>query len=109
MANQINPNLLKDKTLAKQVIENQNELDKIKTERGFLGGIWGNSDKIPNNIAALFIIILLLTGVLYTYSTMNLSQDKISLPIKDFWAIIAPLITLAIGYLFGDKPKKNVP
>jgi hypothetical protein len=38
---------------------------------------------------------------------MDLLTDKISLPIKDFWLIIAPLITLAIGYLFGDKSKKN--
>ncbi len=107
MANQINPNLIKDKVLVKQVIENQNELDKIKLERGWLGGIWGNSEKIPNNIAALAIIILLATGIFYTYCIMDLQSEKISLPIKDFWAIIAPLITLAIGYLFGDKTKKN--
>lgn len=107
MANQINPNLLKDKFLAKQVIENQNELEKIKLERGWLGGIWGNSEKIPNNIAALAIIILLATGIFYTYCLMGFPTEKISLPIKDFWAIIAPLITLAIGYLFGDKSKKN--
>ena len=107
MANQINPNLLKDKVLAKQVIENQNEIEKIKLERGWLGGIWGNSDKIPNNLAALSIIILLATGIFYTYCVLGLPTEKISLPIKDFWAIIAPLITLAIGYLFGDKWKKN--
>lgn len=107
MANQINPNLLKDKVLAKQVIENQNEIEKIKLERGWLGGIWGNSDKIPNNLAALSIIILLATGIFYTYCVLGLPTEKISLPIKDFWAIIAPLITLAIGYLFGDKSKKN--
>lgn len=107
MANQINPNLLKDKVLAKQVIEYQNQLEKIKLERGWLGGIWGNTEKIPNNIAALAISILLATGILYTYCAMDLPTDKISLPIKDFWLIIAPLITLAIGYLFGDKSKKN--
>jgi hypothetical protein len=107
MANQINHNLPKDKVLAKQVIENQNEIEKIKLERGWLGGIWGNSDKIPNNLAALSIIILLATGIFYTYCVLGLPTEKISLPIKDFWAIIAPLITLAIGYLFGDKSKKN--
>jgi hypothetical protein len=93
MANQINPNLLKDKVLAKQVIEYQNELEKIKLERGWLGGIWGNTEKIPNNIAALAISILLATGILYNYCAMDLLTDKISLPIKDFWLIIAPLIT----------------
>jgi len=107
MANQINLNLPKDKLLAKQVIENQSEIAKIKTERGWLGNIWGNSDKIPNNIAALFIIILLFTGITYTYCVFGLPSEKVTLSIKDFWAIIAPLITLAIGYLFGDKPSKN--
>ena len=107
MANQINPNLIKDKLLAKQVIENQNELEKIKIERGWLGNIWGNSDKIPNNIAALSIIILFAIGIYYTYCVLGLPTEKISLSIKDFWAIIAPLITLSIGYLFGDKTKKN--
>ena len=107
MANQINPNLIRDKLLAKQVIENQSEIEKIKIERGWLGGIWGNSDKIPNNIAALFIIILLLTGIVYTYCVFGLPTEKVTLPIKDFWSIIAPLITLAIGYLFGDKQNKN--
>jgi hypothetical protein len=108
MANQINPDLLRNKDLAKQVIENQNELDKIKIERGWLGEIWGNSEKIPNNIAALAIVILLMTGIFYTYFLIALPREKISLPIKDFWAIIAPLITLSIGYLFGDKSKKNI-
>jgi hypothetical protein len=49
-----------------------------------------------------------MTGILYTYFLIALPREKISLPIKDFWAIIAPLITLAIGYLFGDKSKKDI-
>ena len=80
-------------------------IEKIKLERGLLGGIWGNSEKIPNNIAALLILILLLTAIIYTYCLIGLPTDKISLPIKDFWEIIAPLITLAIGYLFGGISK----
>jgi len=107
MANQIN--LPKDKELAKQVLENHNELERERVQQGHLGKIWGSSSSIPNNIAALAIIVLILTGILYTYCTMNLAPEKISLPIKDFWAIITPLITLSIGYLFGDNTKKNVP
>lgn len=107
MANQVN--LPKDKELAKQVLDNHNELEKQRVDQGFLGKFWGSSSSIPNNIAALAIIVLIATGIFYTYCTMNLGPDKISLPIKDFWAIITPLITLAIGYLFGDKTKKNVP
>jgi hypothetical protein len=103
MANQVN--LPKDKELAKQVLDNHNELEKQRVVQGYLGKLWGSSSSIPNNIAALASIVLIATGIFYTFCTMNLSQDKISLPIKDFWAIISPLITLAIGYLFGDKTK----
>jgi hypothetical protein len=109
MPNQINPDLLNDKRLAKQVLESQNEIEKIKAERGWLGGLWGISSSIPNNLAALTIVVLLLMGMVYTFCMMNCGQDKIILSIKDFWAIISPLITLAVGYLFGDKSKKNAP
>jgi hypothetical protein len=107
MANQIN--LPKDKELAKKVLDNHNELERQRVVQGYLGKLWGSSSSIPNNIAALAVIVLIITGIFYTYSTMSLPTDKISLPIKDFWAIITPLITLAIGYLFGDKTKKNEP
>src|SRR5690606_17443761 len=103
MSNQVN--LPKDKELAKQVLDNHNELAKQKIDQGILGKIWGNSTNIPYNIAALSIIFLILTGILYTYCCLWLNVNEISLPIKDFWAIITPLITLAIGYLFGDKTK----
>ena len=103
MANQINPNLLKNKVFIKQALDSQNDIEKIKTERGFLGSIWGSSEKIPNNIAALSIVVLLFAGLAYTYNNLGISNEKISLSTKDFWAIISPLITLAIGYLFGDK------
>lgn len=105
MPNQIN--LPKDKDLAKQVLDSHSALEKRKIQQGFLGKFWGSSTNIPHNIAALAVIVLILTGILYTYCVMRLPTDKISLPIKDFWAIISPLITLSIGYLFGDKPNKN--
>ena len=105
MANQIE--LPKDKELAKKVLNNHNELERQRVSQGVLGKIWGNSSSIPNNIAALSVIVLIVTGIIYTYSTMKIATDKIALPIKDFWAVISPLITLAIGYLFGDKSKKD--
>jgi len=107
MANQIN--LPKNKELAKQVLDNQNEIERQRVEQGILGKIWGSSTSIPHNIAALSIIVLIITGIIYTYCCMSLKTEEISLPIKDFWAIITPLITLAIGYLFGDKTKKYAP
>ncbi len=107
MANQIS--LPKDKELAKQVLDNHNELERQRVDQGILGKVWGSSTSIPHNIAALSIIVLIVTGIFYTYGCMGLKTEEISLPIKDFWYIITPLITLAIGYLFGDKTKKNAP
>ena len=105
MANQIT--LPKDKELAKQVIENQNELEKIKLERGVLGGIWGIPSNIPNNIAALSIALLMITGIGYTFLNYNTKSENLGLSIKDLWAIITPFMTLAIGYLFGDFTGKK--
>ena len=107
MANQIN--LPKDKELAKQVLDNHSELTHKKVDQGVLGQLWGSSASIPNNVAALAIVILLLTGIIYTFCVINTPDTRVGLTIKDFWAIISPLITLCIGYLFGDKTKQNVP
>lgn len=107
MANQIN--LPKDKDLAKQVLDSQSEIARQRADQGALGEIWGSSTSIPNNIAALSIVILLITGITYTFIVLSQPDNQSGLSIKDFWAIIVPLITLAIGYLFGDKSKKNVP
>ena len=75
MANQIN--LPKDKDLAKQILDNHNEIEKEKIQQGHLGRIWGSSASIPNNIAALAIVVLIITGILYTYFSMNISPEKI--------------------------------
>jgi hypothetical protein len=105
MANEIT--LPRDKELAKQVIENQNELDRIKTERGWLGGIWGVPTNIPNNIAAFSIVLLLITGIGYTFLNYDKKPETLNLSIKDLWSIITPFMTLAIGYLFGDFSGKK--
>jgi hypothetical protein len=107
MANQVNLPLPKDKELANKVLDNHNDLEKQKVNQGYLGKLWGSSKSIPNNIAALSVSILIITGIIYTCCVMNNPVDKIALPIKDFWAIISPLITLSIGYLFGDKKNSN--
>lgn len=100
-------NLPKDKELAKQVLDSHNELTHKKVEQGFLGRIWGSSKSIPNNLAALLIVVLLVTGVGYTFLNVASPESQSGLSIKDLWAIIIPLITLAIGYLFGEKANKD--
>ena len=113
----INSELLKNPKLAQKALENHAVIEKVKVEgdhhiqktkveRGVLGNIWGNPESVPNNIAALSVVLLLLAGLLYTFllPTLNLSTD---LPAKDFWAIILPFMSLCIGYLFGKKKSEE--
>ena len=41
------------------------------------------------------------TAIIYTFIMLFKSQETNDLSIKDFWEVISPLVTLAIGYLFG--------
>jgi hypothetical protein len=101
------PQLPKDKELAVKLLDNANSIDRLKAERGVLGGIWGSTSNVAHNMAALLIVTLLIIGVGFTLMKYNVAADDKSLSIKDFWSIITPMITLAIGYLFGDKKKSE--
>jgi drug/metabolite transporter (DMT)-like permease len=99
-------NFFKNKDLAKQIIDSQSQDNKQKIEQGWLGKFWGSASSIPHNIAALAILLLLLTGIAYTFFCFQIPSNNIGISIKDFWSIITPIITLSIGYLFGEKQKK---
>lgn len=71
-------------------------------ELGFLGKLFGSQ---TNNIAALVISSGLLIGFIYTSAVVLWYNNDLE-SIKSFWAIITPLITLALGYIFGDANKK---
>lgn len=105
MANRINANLPQDKELAHKVLDTDIEIAKI--EMGLLGRLWGNALSIPNNIAALSIVLLLMVGVGYTFLNFNKNTADISFSIKDMWATIMPFMTLSLGYLFGDYSSKK--
>lgn len=95
-------NLPQDKDLANKMLDNDREKYKNSIEIGWLGKIWGSPKTSPNNIAGLAIILLLLFGIGWTTIKSENSQS-----IKDLWSIITPIITLAFGYLFGEKSKKG--
>ena len=104
MANNINPDLPRNKDLAIKVIENQNELKLRQSEKGWVGSFWGSNNNAPNNIAGIVILLLLTFGLLYTFIIIIWYPTKdVASNIRDLWAIISPLITLGMGYLFGKK------
>lgn len=97
--------LPKDKELAKTVLEGSNEIKRLKAERGWVGGLWGNNTHVAGNIAGIVVVTLLLAGAVFT--ACHNSGTVGALSIAQFWAIISPLITLALGYLFGDMASQK--
>lgn len=96
-----NLNLPKDKDLANKMLDNDREKFRNSIEIGWLGKFWGSPKTSPNNIAGFTIVLLLLLGIGWTTICEDFSNTK------DLWAIITPIITLALGYLFGEKSKKE--
>lgn len=89
-----------------KVIDAEVEKKKIekaaeKEERGILGKLWGSIEHSSNNIAGLFIIMLLLVGLLYTIWLLSFDSCGNHEKIIDFWEMLTPMLTLALGYLFG--------
>lgn len=100
-----------DKKLGKQLINaeiRKKEIDQdiLKDERGFLGKFFGGKDCSSNNIAGFFICILLFIASCYTAGMAIYCPTNTHNQILDFWSIVTPLITLALGYIFGNKFKE---
>ena len=75
-------------------VPTQDDIKKLKIETGYAGQIFG-SRSIPSvNIAAIFILLLLISGVSVIFFNSLV-------PPKEYWSIISPLMTLALGYIFG--------
>ena len=88
-----------ESSLAKKRLDNEAE----KGRRGWLGAIWGDGNNSAINIAGLLIVLLVSIGAVYTFVMLCKSWQETHLQVLDFWKIIVPLITLALGYLFGKR------
>lgn len=97
--------LPKDPETSHKIIDATIEENKLDKELGRLGKFFGSGESVRLNITGLLIIILILTGILYTITILcfNLSNNTYAISISNFWSIITPIITLALGYLFGKK------
>lgn len=89
-----------------KVIDSEVEKKKIekaaeKEERGFLGKLWGSIDHSSNNIAGLFIVLLFFVGLLYTIWMLCVDSCESHKRILEFWGMLTPMLTLALGYIFG--------
>jgi len=74
----------------------ENDLKKLKIDVGFVGQLIGSKPSAPSNIAAIFILLLLIPGIVDLFCKSQLEPER-------YWAIISPLLTLALGYIFGKN------
>jgi len=72
------------------------ESKKLDLEAGFFGKLFGSKLRAPLNIAGIFVLSLVASGIAVLFFTS-------AIPANDYWKIIAPLITLALGFIFGKS------
>ena len=97
-------NILSETNKHQLDIIDKNNLHEIKIKEkdlGWFGFIFGGKELISLNISGVLIIFLLFTGLIIS---INIYKEKSDLDnIVKIWGIITPLITLTLGYLFGNK------
>ncbi len=70
------------------------ESKRMDLDAGYLGRLFGSAKNSPQNIAGVVVVILVLAGV----GALFLKQDAIA---TELWRIIAPILSVTLGYLFG--------
>lgn len=107
-----------DQTHEKNILSetNKHELDIIdktnkhnnniqKKELGWFGIFFGGKELISLNISGMLIIFLILTGLILSVKIYNEPTDLDN--VVKIWGIITPIITLTLGYIFGNKSNNN--
>lgn len=85
--------------------KHQHELRCKDKELGWLGWLFGGKELTSLNISGFLIFLLLLIGLLLTYIVYKTKEDIENL--LKIWSIITPIITLTLGYIFGNKSTKT--
>lgn len=76
---------------------------EMDLKAGMLGKFFGSSDNARLNIAGFTACLLTLSGIIMIF--IPVAYTKIS-P-AEYWKIIAPIITLILGYIFGQNNKAD--
>ncbi len=71
------------------------ELEKERIKGGYLGRFFGTGENAPRNIIGLIILVLVASGVgMFLFNSGNAVA---------YWELMAPIVTLGIGYLVGRQ------
>lgn len=83
-----------------QQLQHNHENNLKNKEIGWLGKFFGTSDNGARNIA-LTIMILMIIGSMVLSCIIYCSENPDKELISDIWNWVIPIITLALGYVFG--------
>jgi uncharacterized membrane protein HdeD (DUF308 family) len=72
---------------------------------GVLGKFFGSNPHTESYIAGLVIILLVIFGAVYSCCYAFCSTSRTDMSAKEVWGIIAPIITGALGFIFGRSDK----
>jgi len=73
-------------------------LEEKKLDAGIMGRFFGSTTWAAASIAWTTIFLLTISGISIIFITCSIQP-------ADYWKIISPIITLALGYLFGKSGK----
>ena len=85
--------------LRRHYLKQRGELDsqRMRLEFGWIARIIGAKNNAPRNIAFLTIIMAFFISTLVT---LTIADQRL-----EIWKFTAPIITLAMGYVFGKNSK----
>lgn len=87
--------------LQQQEKQHQHEIDLVNTQLGFIGKLFGSKENSSKNITAI-ICLTMLVGVSAISLCVYFFSEDVAF-VKSMWQSISPIITLALGYLFGKN------
>ena len=77
--------------------EGKQQREKRQDNIGKLGTWFGSSKNAPINISGILTLSLISFAILFTVFSKEFENAKI------IWVIVTPIITLALGYIFGKQ------
>lgn len=69
---------------------------RMYLEAGVLGKFFGMSSNAAANVAGFVVCTLILAGVLMAFFSP-------ALQVTEYFKLVSPIVTLALGYMFGRK------
>ncbi|EKT3964961.1 hypothetical protein SL053_002221 [Flavobacterium psychrophilum] len=90
-----------------EVLEKKNSHEVVLKDKelGWFGLFFGGKELISLNLSGMLLIFLILSGVILSFKIYNKTEDLEN--ILKIWGVITPIITLTLGYIFGNKNGSN--